>query len=66
MKRTLQELLDYAEECMDTSQKNWPDYTAHCQHMEIQSQLASRLALAVAWSSAVKYDKHPTEVDLSE
>lgn len=58
MKRTLQELLDYAEEMMDKSESatagqemSWVTF------WQGQSQAASSLAQAVALAAVVKFDR---------
>lgn len=58
MKRTLQELLDYAEEMMDRSgtatagqEMSWVTF------WQGQSQAASLLAQAVALAAVVKFDR---------
>lgn len=63
MKRTLQQTLDYAEECMDGALKS----RTTAEWYQRQSEVASALARALAMASVIKYKPAATEeVDLSE
>lgn len=71
MKRDLQQILDFAEECLSkASMATGADYTASPVHpvaaayWQQLSLAASQLATAVALASAVKYDGiTPPETD---
>lgn len=67
MRQTLQELLDYAEACLDQA-SNWTllgtvaaDQAPRFAFYQQQSMAASQLAQAVAIASAVKYDDKPAD-----
>lgn len=71
MRRTLEEMLDYAEECLEQAQFN-PQYmitNSATNHVDVgywqrQSIAASSLAQAMALAAPVRIK--PPEVDLSE
>lgn len=66
MKRTIEQLLDYAEECLtDTGHKsNWCDYPEHIAHLQRQCELATELAKAATMAAVIKLK--PAPIDLSE
>lgn len=65
MKRTIEQLLDYAEQCMDAAiERDWVEYPKFIAYMQRQCELATELAKAATMAAVIKLK--PAPIDLSE